>query len=165
MIPQHPEILTNNRKQLCEAVASNHSLILEIQQHYKLKNRKYKEYLRLKTHKQPLTNCGFSKYGDYFATSSYDRTCKIWDSNSGNLVTTLSGHRNAVFCLNFSHFTDQTIISTGSFDHTVRLWGLNGKMLQNLTGHTAEISSVKFNPNGTYLCSSSLDSTARVWDI
>jgi WD40 repeat protein len=24
---------------------------------------------------------------------------------------------------------------------------------------------VKFNPNGTYLCSSSLDSTARVWDI
>jgi dynein assembly factor with WDR repeat domains 1 len=112
-----------------------------------------------------LTNCAFSKYGDYFATSSYDRTCKIWDSNSGNLVSILTGHRNAVFCLNFSHFIDQTIIATGSFDHTVRLWDLNGKMLQNLTGHSAEVTSVKFNPNGTYLCSSSLDNTARVWDI
>jgi dynein assembly factor with WDR repeat domains 1 len=112
-----------------------------------------------------LTNCAFSKYGDYFATSSYDRTCKIWDSNSGNLVSILTGHRNAVFCLNFSHFIDQTIIATGSFDHTVRLWDLNGKILQNLTGHSAEVTSVKFNPNGTYLCSSSLDNTARVWDI
>ena len=158
-------MLSNYKKQLCQAVTSNHQLIVEIRNHYTSKNRNFKEYLRLKTHKQPLTNCGFSKYGDYFATSSYDRNCKIWESNSGKLVSTLTGHRNAVFCMNFSHFSDQNFIATGSFDHTVRLWGLNGKMLQNLAGHTAEISSVKFNPNGTYLCSSSLDSSARVWDI
>lgn len=100
------------------------------------KKRRFKEYLRLKTHKQPLTNCAFSKYGNYFATSSYDRTCKIWDSNSGKLVNTLTGHRNAVFCLNFSHFSDQNIIATGSFDHTARLWGLNGKLLHTFSGHT-----------------------------
>jgi WD40 repeat protein len=81
------------------------------------------------------------------------------------LVSTLTGHRNAVFCMNFSQFTDQNIIATGSFDHTVRLWSLNGKMLHNMSGHTGEVTSVKFNPNGTYVCSSSLDSTARVWDI
>ena len=91
--------------------------------------------MQLKTHKQPLTNCCFSKYGQYFATSSYDRTCKIWDSNSGNLVNTLSGHRNVVYCLNFSHFSDQNLISTGSFDNTARIWSLSGKMLQTLTGH------------------------------
>jgi WD40 repeat protein len=38
-------------------------------------------------------------------------------------------------------------------------------MLQNFSGHTGEVTSVKFNPNGTYLCTSSLDGTARVWDI
>lgn len=114
---------------------------------------------------QPLTQCGFSKYGEYFATSSYDRTCKIWDSATGNLLTTLTGHRKAVFCLNFSHFSDRNLIATGSFDHTARLWDLKGKMLQNFTGHTGEITSVKFNPNGTYVSTSSLDGTARLWDI
>jgi len=91
--------------------------------------------LRLRTHKQPLTSCCFSKYGNYFATSSYDRTCKIWDTNTGNLVNTLTGHRNAVFCIGFSHFSDNNLIATGSFDHTARLWGLNGKLLQTFSGH------------------------------
>lgn len=38
-------------------------------------------------------------------------------------------------------------------------------MLQLLSGHEKEVTSVKFNPNGQYLASSSLDRTARVWDI
>ena len=71
-------MLSKYKKQLCQAVTSNAKFIVEIRDHYTSKNRNFKEYLRLKTHKQPLTNCGFSKYGDYFATSSYDRTCKIW---------------------------------------------------------------------------------------
>ena len=138
---------------------------LEICDAFAPKKRIYKKLLHLKTHKQPLTNCCFSKYGQYFATSSYDRTCKIWNSSTGNLICTLSGHRNAVFCANFSHFSDQNIIATGSFDNTSRIWNISGKMLQTFTGHTGEITAVKFNPNGTYLSTSSLDSTARIWDI
>lgn len=158
-------MLANYKKQLAEAITSSIKCYLEISDRHKKKKRNFSRHLKLQTHKQPLTNCGFSKYGEYFATCSYDRTCKIWDTSSGNLINTLSGHRKPVFCLNFSHFSDQIILATGSFDHTARLWGLNGKMLQNFSGHTAEVTGVKFNPNGSYLCSSSLDSTARVWDI
>ena len=67
--------------------------------------------------------------------------------------------------MNFSNFSNENILATGSFDHTVRLWNLGGKMLQLLSGHEKEVTSVKFNPNGQYLASSSLDRTARVWDI
>lgn len=31
--------------------------------------------------------------------------------------------------------------------------------------HKAEVTSVKFNPNGRYLVSSSFDKTIKVWDI
>jgi dynein assembly factor with WDR repeat domains 1 len=59
----------------------------------------------LKVHKQPLTNCMFSKHGDKFATASFDRTCNIWDTTTGKLCSSLSGHKNAVFCLDFSRFS------------------------------------------------------------
>jgi len=47
----------------------------------------------------------FSKYGDKFITASYDRTCNIWNTKTGKLLSTLSGHRNAVFCIDFSRFS------------------------------------------------------------
>ena len=80
----------------------------------------------LKVHKQPLTNCMFSKYGDKFITASYDRTCNIWNTESGKLISTLSGHRNAVFCLDFSRFSDRELIATGSLDHSIKVWSNSG---------------------------------------
>ena len=34
----------------------------------------------LRAHILPLTNCAFNKSGDKFITGSYDRTCKIWNT-------------------------------------------------------------------------------------
>jgi dynein assembly factor with WDR repeat domains 1 len=44
---------------------------------------------KLKGHVLPLTNCCFNKNGDKFLTGSYDRTCKLWDTATGNLVHSL----------------------------------------------------------------------------
>ena len=49
----------------------------------------------------------FNKYGNKFATASYDRNCRIWDTQTGSLITTLSGHKNAVFSIDFSRFSSQ----------------------------------------------------------
>jgi WD40 repeat protein len=37
-----------------------------------------------------------------FITGSYDRTCKIWDTESGKLLHTLEGHKNAVYSMAFN---------------------------------------------------------------
>jgi dynein assembly factor with WDR repeat domains 1 len=37
----------------------------------------------LRAHLLPLTNCAFNKNGSKFITGSYDRTCKVWDTNTG----------------------------------------------------------------------------------
>ena len=51
----------------------------------------------------PLTNCAFNKGGDKFITGSYDRTCKVWDTASGEELHTLDGHRNVVYAISFNN--------------------------------------------------------------
>lgn len=38
-----------------------------------------------------------------FITGSYDRTCKVWDTESGEDVLTLEGHKNVVYCIAFNN--------------------------------------------------------------
>ena len=69
----------------------------------------------LRAHILPLTNCAFNKNGDAFVTGSYDRTCKVWDTASGEETHTLEGHKNVVYAVAFNNpFGDKVI--TGSFD-------------------------------------------------
>lgn len=68
----------------------------------------------------------FNRFGDKFITASYDRTCNLWATSSGKLLATLTGHRNAVFCLDFSRFSDRELIATGSLDHTAKIWNSSG---------------------------------------
>ena len=58
----------------------------------------------------------------------------------------------------------KTIVTT-SGDNKARLWKLNGKMKQELSGHTAIISSVVFSPDGKTILTGSHDSTARLWNL
>lgn len=38
-----------------------------------------------------------------FITGSYDRTCKVWDTESGEELRTLEGHRNVVYAIAFNN--------------------------------------------------------------
>ena len=57
----------------------------------------------LRAHVLPLTNCAFNKTGDMFVTGSYDRSCKIWDTETGTEKHVLEGHKNVVYCVGFNN--------------------------------------------------------------
>merc|ERR1712070_549859 len=119
----------------------------------------------LRAHILPLTNCAFNKSGDRFITGSYDRTCKVWDTNTGEELLTLEGHRNVVYAIAFNNPYGDKII-TGSFDKTCKLWNSDtGQLYHTYRGHATEIVCLAFNPHGTMLATGSMDNTSRLWDV
>lgn len=78
----------------------------------------------LRAHILPLTNCAFNKSGDKFITGSYDRTCKVWNTISGDELLTLEGHRNVVYAIAFNNPYGDKII-TGSFGKFCAFKSLN----------------------------------------
>jgi dipeptidyl aminopeptidase/acylaminoacyl peptidase len=72
----------------------------------------------------------FSPDGRRIATTSYDRTVKLWDTATGREVFTLRGHTNDVIALAFS--PDGNRIVSADVDHTDRVWDATPLPASNL---------------------------------
>uniref|UniRef100_A0A1B6MHU5 Uncharacterized protein n=1 Tax=Graphocephala atropunctata TaxID=36148 RepID=A0A1B6MHU5_9HEMI len=118
----------------------------------------------LKTHLLPLTNVAFDKFGKKCLTGSYDRTCKVWDIETGEEVHTLQGHKNVVYAVAFNNPSGDKIL-TGSFDKTARLWSYEtGECKQTFSGHSGEVVAVQFDPQKQLIATASMDTTARLYN-
>ncbi|KAJ3227235.1 Dynein assembly factor with WDR repeat domains 1 [Clydaea vesicula] len=121
---------------------------------------------KIQAHSMPLTNCCLNKSGSRLITSSYDRTCKLFDTKTGELLHKYEGHQNVVSCLSFNNpFGDKIV--TGSFDKTLKLWSTEtGKLYHTFNGHHGEIICASFNGiQSNMLGSGSMDGQAILWDI
>ncbi len=106
--------------------------------------------------------------GRTLAPGSNDSTVKLWDTASGHLMRTLTGHSADVYSVAFS--PDGRTLASGSSDHTIKLWdAASGQLLRTLTRQDiSSVLSVTFSPDGRTLTSGGsslgIEGTIKIWD-
>jgi uncharacterized protein with WD repeat len=113
-------------------------------------------------HEDTVTSVAFSPDGRLLASSSEDKTVKIWEAGTWRSARTLSGHTRAVHIARFS--PDGRWLASGSVDKTVRIWDVsNGHELHRL--HCLQpVNDVAFSPDGSLLASGDSLGEVSVWD-
>ena len=125
-----------------------------------------RERNRLAGHSDQIYSLSFSPDGQTLASTSADKTVKLW-SKQGQQLQTLKGHKAAIRSVSFS--PDGQTLASASADRAVKLWSKDprdGKFYLSTTlkGHKGAVMSVSFSPNGQTLASASADSTVKLWN-
>ncbi|OAQ35071.1 HET-E protein, partial [Linnemannia elongata AG-77] len=118
--------------------------------------------LRLKCieHTHGITSIAFSPDDRWIASSSFDRTVKLWDSRSGALISSFVSHIDCVSCVRF--LPTGPYIASASYDRTLRLWEINALRTGFDSHDTADLQfCAAYSPDGQQLITGSQKNPIR----
>jgi WD40 repeat protein/serine/threonine protein kinase len=116
-------------------------------------------------HWGPVRTVSFRRDGKVLATAGADPVIRLWDVSSGQVTSTLLGHRDHVQCIDFS--SDGQYLVSGARDGNVRFWEIaTRKAMASLDGqHPGGVNSVAFAPDGLTAASAGQDGTVKLWRL
>jgi WD40 repeat protein len=122
-------------------------------------------------HRGTVTCIAFSWDENRVVTGSSDRTAKVWDTQTGHLLSTCAGeksHTGPIMAVAFA--PDGGLLATGGSDKLVKLWQAeSGAYLFDLgglkRGHSKDVRALAFSHDGKRLASGSQDQRVKVWEV
>ncbi len=102
--------------------------------------------------------------GKYLAKAKIGDVVRIWDVESGQIISELRGHKKAVLSVAFTSAGNEII--TGSADGTLKRWEvMTGREVQQYEGHREVVFYVALSEDNSKIISGSWDGSAKVWDL
>lgn len=117
-----------------------------------------------------IVSLALSPYNQYIAGGSESGDLYLWSFKVGSPVI-LEGHRDAIRAVAFS--SDGRHIASGSDDFTIRIWDINSRKSQSISGGGG-VLCLAFSPDGKFLASETeteLDTNRNsiavigIWDL
>lgn len=123
-----------------------------------------------------LSQHGDAKHGDQVSalvfnprkrtliSSSYDKTIRFWDLQTGELSKTLTGHLDRVSTIALS--PDQRTLISASWDKTLKFWDMDFlEQRKVIAAHKRPITCLSIHPDQPLFASGSEDSTIKLWNL
>ncbi|XP_051779112.1 telomerase protein component 1 [Erpetoichthys calabaricus] len=119
--------------------------------------------MHIEAHRKQITGSDISPDKKYALTVSLDMDLKVWTTNKGNLVESLS-NSSPLNCVSFH--PDGQLIAFGRWDRSIVIWDwLSKQIFSTLVGHITAVRTLAFMPTGDLLMSGDLNGDIRLWSV
>ncbi|NTW54697.1 MAG: GTP-binding protein, partial [Chlorobaculum sp.] len=108
----------------------------------------------LRGHTDVINGIAWSPDGKYLASSSYDKTIRIFDVNTGECACVLEGHTDGVNCVAWS--PNGSKFASGALNGELKIWGVKDNAKLNILftldrGKKYRIYSIHWSRNGSFI--------------
>ncbi len=118
---------------------------------------------KLDGHTSAAQAVAYSVHGPWIATGSADKTVRLYDADTHDLIRTYKGAKDFVTALAFA--PNGKSLAVASLDGDIRVYSTaSSRQRFHLQGHKGKVGAVAFSGNGEWLASAGEDGVVRIWN-
>ncbi len=113
-------------------------------------------------HGSSVTQIAVSGDGKYLVSCAKDNLVKLWNTATGEIITTFRDHNSYVNSVAVS--PDNKWIISGDMDGVIKIRDLHsGSLLKSIQAYNTSVTDINISPNSGYFITCGLDFRIKFW--